>query len=169
MDLAITSEELAFREKNRRFFRTEVPQRVRDKVAEGEHLSNEDLVATQRILNARHWATPNWPAEWGGQPSSPRPSLYMYQDEMQQANVPPPIGFNVTIVSPVIVQFGNDEQKRRFLPRAANADDFWCRGFSEPGSGSDLTSLRTRAEPRRSRSCASPRSSPCSRRLCNPC
>jgi alkylation response protein AidB-like acyl-CoA dehydrogenase len=72
----------------------------------------------------------------------------MYQDEMQQAFVPPPIGFNVTMVGPVIAQFGSEEHKRRFLPRAANADDFWCQGFSEPGSGSDLASLRTRAERR---------------------
>ena len=70
----------------------------------------------------------------------------MYQDEMQQANVPSPIGFNVTMVGPVIAQFGNDEQKQHFLPKTANADIFWCQGFSEPGSGSDLASLRTRAE-----------------------
>ena len=70
----------------------------------------------------------------------------MYQDEMQQAHVPTPIGFNVTMVGPVIAQFGSDEQKQRFLPKTANADIFWCQGFSEPGSGSDLASLRTRAE-----------------------
>ncbi len=147
MDLSFTEEELAFREDARRFFRTEVPERIRAKVAAGEHLSKEDIVTSQRILNARGWATPNWPVEWGGQPWSPV-QVYLYQDELQQAHVPPPIGFNVTMVGPVIAQFGSDEQKRRFLPRAANADDFWCQGFSEPGSGSDLASLRTRAERR---------------------
>ncbi len=145
MDLNFTQEELAFREEARRFFRTEVPETIRAKLRDGEHLSKDDLVTTQRILNGRGWATPNWPVEWGGQPWSPV-QVYMYQDEMQQAHVPPPIGFNVTMVGPVIAQFGNDEQKRRFLPRCANADDFWCQGFSEPGAGSDLASLRTRAE-----------------------
>ena len=145
MDLAFTEQELAFRDEARRFFRTEIPESLRNKVRDGESLTKEEIIASQRTLNARGWATPNWPVEWGGQPWSPV-QVYLYQDEMQQACVPPPIGFNVTMVGPVIAQFGSEEQKRRFLPRAANADDFWCQGFSEPGSGSDLASLRTRAE-----------------------
>ncbi len=145
MDLGFTPDELAFREEARRFFRTEIPQPIRDKVAEGEGLTRDDMITSQRILNARGWATPNWPVQWGGQDWSPV-QVYMYQDEMQQANVPPPIGFNVTMVGPVIAQFGSDAQKQRFLPQTANADIFWCQGFSEPGSGSDLASLRTRAE-----------------------
>jgi pimeloyl-CoA dehydrogenase large subunit len=147
MDLAFTQEELAFRDEARRFFRTEVPERIRARLRDGEHLSKDDMVASQRILNARGWATPNWPVEWGGQAWSPV-QVYLYQDEMQQAYCPSPIAFNASMVGPVIAQFGSDEQKRRFLPRAANADDFWCQGFSEPGSGSDLASLRTRAERR---------------------
>jgi pimeloyl-CoA dehydrogenase large subunit len=145
MDLAFTPEELTFREEARRFFRTEIPQSIRDKVAEGEGLTRDDMITSQRILNARGWATPNWPVQWGGREWSPV-QVYMYQDEMQQANVPPPIGFNVTMVGPVIAQFGNEQQKQHFLPKTANADIFWCQGFSEPGSGSDLASLRTRAE-----------------------
>ena len=145
MDLNFTPEELAFRGEARRFFRTEIPQPIRDKVAEGEGLTRDEMITSQRILNARGWATPNWPVEWGGQPWSPV-QVYLYQDEMQQANCPPPIGFNVTMVGPVIAQFGNEDQKKFFLPKTANADIFWCQGFSEPGSGSDLASLRTRAE-----------------------
>jgi len=145
MDLAFTSEELAFREEARRFFRTEIPQSIRDKVAEGEGLTRDDMITSQRILNARGWATPNWPVAYGGQAWSPV-QVYLYQDEMQQANVPSPIGFNVTMVGPVIAQFGNEQQKQHFLPKTANADIFWCQGFSEPGSGSDLASLRTKAE-----------------------
>ena len=145
MDLSFTAEELAFRDEARRFFRTEIPQSIRDKVAEGEGLTRDDMITSQRILNARGWATVNWPVQWGGQDWSPV-QVYMYQDEMQQANVPTPIGFNVTMVGPVIAQFGSDEQKQQFLPKTANADIFWCQGFSEPGSGSDLASLRTRAE-----------------------
>jgi pimeloyl-CoA dehydrogenase large subunit len=145
MDLAFTAEELAFRDEARRFFHTEIPRSIRDKVAEGQGLTRDDMIASQRILNARGWATPNWPIQWGGQDWSPV-QLYLYQDEMQQANVPPPIAFNVTMVGPVIAQFGSDEQKQRFLPKTANADIFWCQGFSEPSAGSDLASLRTRAE-----------------------
>jgi pimeloyl-CoA dehydrogenase large subunit len=145
MDLSFTAEELAFRDEARRFFRSEIPQSIRDKVAEGEGLTRDDMITSQRILNARGWATVNWPVQWGGQAWSPV-QIYMYQDEMQQANVPTPIGFNVTMVGPVIAQFGSDEQKQQFLPQTANADIFWCQGFSEPGSGSDLASLRTRAE-----------------------
>ena len=103
------------------------------------------MISSQRILNARGWATVNWPVEWGGKDWSPV-QVYLYQDEMQQANVPTPIAFNVTMVGPVIAQFGNQEKKERFLPKTANADIFWCQGFSEPGSGSDLASLRTKAE-----------------------
>lgn len=145
MDLAFTAEELAFRDEARRFFRTEIPQSIRDKVAEGEGLTRDDMIMSQRILNARGWATPNWPVQWGGQAWSPV-QVYLYQDEMQQAHAPSPIGFNVTMVGPVIAQFGSEEQKQHFLPKTANADIFWCQGFSEPGSGSDLASLRTRAE-----------------------
>src|ERR1700758_4490022 len=145
MDLAFTAEELAFRDEARHFFRAEIPQSIRDKVAEGEGLTRDEMITSQRILNARGWATPNWPVEWGGQDWSPV-QVYLYQDEMQQANCPPPIAFNNSMVGPVIAQFGSDETKRRFLPMTANADIFWCQGFSEPGSGSDLASLRTKAE-----------------------
>ena len=84
MDLAFTAEELAFRDEARRFFRGEIPQSIRDKVAEGEGLTRDDMITSQRILNARGWATVNWPVQWGGQDWSPV-QVYMYQDEMQQA------------------------------------------------------------------------------------
>ncbi len=145
MDLNFTPEELAFRAEARQFFRTEIPQSIRDKTAEGEGLTRDDMITSQRILNARGWATVNWPVEWGGKDWSPI-QVYLYQDEMQQADVPAPIPFNVSMVGPVIAQFGNQEIKERFLPATANADIFWCQGFSEPGSGSDLASLRTKAE-----------------------
>jgi pimeloyl-CoA dehydrogenase large subunit len=145
MDLNFTSEELAFRQEARTFFRTAVPESIRAKVAEGEGLTRDDMILSQRTLNQHGWATPNWPVEWGGKAWSPV-QVYLYQDEMQQANVPAPIPFNVSMVGPVIAQFASQEVKQRFLPMTANADIFWCQGFSEPGSGSDLASLRTRAE-----------------------
>jgi pimeloyl-CoA dehydrogenase large subunit len=145
MDLGFTEEEVAFRDEARQFFRTEIPDAIRAKVAEGEGLTRDDMITSQRILNKHGWATVNWPVEWGGKDWSPV-QVYLYQDEMQQANVPTPIAFNVSMVGPVIAQFGNEAQKKRFLAPTANADIFWCQGFSEPGSGSDLASLRTRAE-----------------------
>ena len=145
MDLSFTPEERAFRDEARHFFRTEIPETIRRKIAEGRHTSKDELVATQRIMNARGWAVPNWPREWGGQDWSPI-QLYFYQDEMQQASVPSPLPFNVSMVGPVIAQFGNEVQKREFLPKIANLDVWFCQGFSEPGAGSDLASLRTSAK-----------------------
>ena len=144
MDLNFTPEETAFRERMRAFFATEIPLAIREQVTRGEHVPRDSQVQAQRIMNAHGLAVPHWPAEWGGQGWSPV-QLYIYQDEMQQACVPPPLGFNANMVGPVIAQFGNEAQKKRFLPATANLDIWWCQGFSEPGSGSDLASLRTTA------------------------
>ncbi len=144
MDLSFTPEETAFRERMRAFFTTEIPARIREQVKRGEHVSRESQIESQRIMNAHGLAVPHWPAEWGGQDWSPV-QLYIHQDEMQQACVSPPLGFNVNMVGPVIAQFGAEAQKKRFLPATANLDIWWCQGFSEPGSGSDLASLRTAA------------------------
>jgi pimeloyl-CoA dehydrogenase large subunit len=145
MDLNFTPEEITFRDEARNFFRTAIPDSIRAKVAEGEGLTRDDMINAQRILNKRGWATVNWPVELGGQDWTPI-QVYLYQDEMQQANCPAPIAFNVSMVGPVIAQFGSQALKERFLPATANVDIFWCQGFSEPGSGSDLASLRTKAE-----------------------
>lgn len=145
MDLSFTEDERAFRDEMRRFFRTRIPESIRAKVAEGEGLTKTDLQTSQRIMHDHGLATVNWPVAWGGKDWSPV-QVYLYQDEMQQANAPTPIAFNVSMVGPVIAQFGSEEMKARFLPKTASAEIFWCQGFSEPGSGSDLASLRTRAE-----------------------
>jgi pimeloyl-CoA dehydrogenase large subunit len=147
MDLRFTPEEIRFRDDLRRFFRTEIPEEIRRKVGEGRHLSREDIVTSQRILHAHGLATPNWPVEWGGKDWSPV-QRYIFTEELQRAAVPLPLQFNVFMVGPVIAAFGSEEQKKRFLPATANLDIWWCQGFSEPGAGSDLASLRTRAEKR---------------------
>ena len=144
MDLSFTPEETAFRDEMRTFFTTEIPAHIREQVKRGEHVTKESQIESQRILNAHGLAVPHWPAEWGGRDWSPV-QLYIYQDEMQQACVSPPLGFNTNMVGPVIAQFANDAQKRKFLPATANLDIWWCQGFSEPGAGSDLASLRTAA------------------------
>ncbi len=144
MDLAFTREEIAFRDEMRHFFRNEFPETIRRKASEGRHLSREEMVTAQRFLNARDLAVPHWPKKWGGRDWSPI-QTYFYQDEMQQANVPSPLPFNVSMVGPVIATFGNERQKKELLPKIANLDIWFCQGFSEPGSGSDLASLRTSA------------------------
>jgi pimeloyl-CoA dehydrogenase large subunit len=144
MDLRFTDEENAFRNELRSFFRSAIPAEIRHKVSEGEELSREEMVTAQRILNAKGWATPRWPVEWGGQSWTPI-QHFIFIEEMQLNSVPPPLAFNTDMVGPVIAAFGSEEQKRQFLPRAANLDDWWAQGFSEPGAGSDLASLKTRA------------------------
>ena len=145
MDLRFTPEELAFRDEVRTFMRTALPADIRSKLVEGRRLKKDDLVVWQRILNAKGWAVPHWPAEWGGRNWTPT-QHYIFLEELQQAPAPPPLAFGVTMVGPVIIAFGSDAQKKRFLPRIANLDDWWCQGFSEPGSGSDLASLKTSAK-----------------------
>jgi len=144
MDLRFTPEENAFRDEVRTFLRAALPESIRRKMIEGRRLAKEDLVGWQRILNAKGWAVPHWPVEWGGTNWSPV-RQYIYREELQQAPAPDPLPFGVNMVGPVIIAFGSEAQKRRHLPRIANLDDWWCQGFSEPGAGSDLASLKTAA------------------------
>src|SRR6476646_7066038 len=144
MKLHLTDEESAFREEMRTFFTTEVPQEIRDTIASGRHVGKDGVVQTQRILNQAGLAVPNWPVEWGGKDWTPL-QRHIWHEEMQLACVPPPLAFNANMVGPVIANFGSQEQKERFLPPTANLDIWWCQGFSEPNSGSDLASLRTTA------------------------
>jgi len=145
MDLRFTAEELAFRDEVRAFMRTALPDDIRRKIVEGRHLKKEDIVTWQRILNKKGWAVPSWPVEWGGTGWTPV-QQYIFLEEMQQAPAPQPLPFGVNMVGPVIAAFGNEAQKKKFLPRIANIDDWWCQGFSEPGAGSDLASLKTTAK-----------------------
>src|SRR5277367_4183622 len=144
MDLRNTPEELAFRDEMRTFFREKIPAEIRRKGAEGRHATPEDMILCQRIMNQHGLATPNWPVEWGGKDWTPM-QRYIYTEEILSHDVPAPLPFNVAMVGPVIAFFGTEAQKKHFLPRAANLDDWWCQGFSEPGAGSDLASLKTRA------------------------
>ena len=103
------------------------------------------MVTWQRILNKKGWAVPHWPKEYGGTGWSPV-QQYIFLEELQSAPAPSPLPFGVNMVGPVIYTFGNEEQKKHYLPRIANLDDWWCQGFSEPGAGSDLASLKTTAK-----------------------
>ncbi len=144
MNLALTDEELAFRDEMRTFFTTQIPAEIRERYARGEEVGKEGFIESQRILNANGLATPHWPVEWGGHDWTPV-QKHIWLDELQLASVPEPLAFNTSMVGPVIAAFGSQEQKEKFLPPTANLDIWWCQGFSEPEAGSDLASLKTRA------------------------
>ena len=145
MDLRFTDEEVAFRDEVRTFFNENLPPAIREKLKEGRHTSKDELVEWTRILNKKGWAVSHWPKEYGGTGWTPV-QQYIFLDELQQAPAPSPLPFGVSMVGPVIYTFGSEAQKKRFLPRIANLDDWWCQGFSEPGAGSDLASLKTTAK-----------------------
>jgi len=147
MDLRFTGEEQAFRAEVRAFIAEQLPQATRERMTAGLSPTKEMVVDWQRRLNARGWAVPHWPVAWGGQNWSAI-KRFILSEEMQAAPAPAPLGFNVAMCGPVVAAFGTEAQKQRFLPRMANLDDWWCQGFSEPGAGSDLASLKTRAERR---------------------
>ncbi|MBB5048230.1 pimeloyl-CoA dehydrogenase large subunit [Rhodopseudomonas rhenobacensis] len=147
MDLSFSKEELAFRDEVRAFFKDNVPAALRQKLMEGRHPTKQEMVDWWRVLNKKGWGAPHWPKQYGGTGWSTVQD-YIFNEELQMAPAPAPLAFGVSMVGPVIYTFGNDEQKKRFLPRIANVDDWWCQGFSEPGSGSDLASLKTKAEKR---------------------
>lgn len=144
MDIALSKEDIAFAERMRNFFRTEIPEEIRAKGEAGEHLTKEDFVTSQQILNAHGLAVPHWPTEWGGQDWTPV-QRHLWAEEMALANVPPPLAFNSAMIGPVLATFASQEMKQRFLPPTANLDIWWCQGFSEPNAGSDLASLKTSA------------------------
>jgi alkylation response protein AidB-like acyl-CoA dehydrogenase len=140
MDLRFSPEELAFREEVRGFIRDNLPDDIREKLQLGHKTDKSDIVRWQRILNKKGWAAYSWPKQWGGPGWTPIQRM-MFLEEIQTFPAPEVNPFNVTMLGPVLIQFGSDEQKNRFLPRAANLDDWWCQGFSEP----DLAALKTAA------------------------
>ncbi|HEY1135250.1 MAG TPA: acyl-CoA dehydrogenase family protein [Nocardioides sp.] len=144
MRLQLSEEDEAFRAELRTFFTTEVDEGTRATVRDRGSLTKDQLVGSHRTLHAAGLAVPHWPAAWGGRDWSPL-RRHLWHEEMQRACVPPPIAFNASMIGPVIAAFGSEEQKERFLPPTANVDIFWSQGFSEPGAGSDLASLRTAA------------------------
>jgi len=144
MDLEFTREELAFREEVRAFVREQLPTDIRDNVDNGEPLTKEQAVRWQKILHKQGWIAPNWPLEHGGTGWTPTQN-YIFDDELGLAGAPPVIPFGLKMVGPVLYTFGSEEQKKRFLPSILSSDTWWCQGYSEPGSGSDLASLSTRA------------------------
>jgi alkylation response protein AidB-like acyl-CoA dehydrogenase len=144
MDLNYSADELAFRDEANAWLRDNLPGELRDKVTGYRSLSREDLLRWHKILAAKGWIAPAWPQEWGGTGWNVV-KRYIFEDACGYAGAPPLIPFGLMMCAPVLLKFGTEAQQNRFLPRIYHGEDFWCQGYSEPGSGSDLASLRTRA------------------------
>ncbi len=144
MELGFSPEENAFREEVRSFIREKLPAATRERLERGENATPDMLREWTRILHDKGWAAPKWPAEYGGTGWDPI-RQYIFLEEIQSAPAPETLAFGTSMVGPVIYTFGSEEQKQRFLPRILRLDDWWCQGFSEPGAGSDLAGLKTKA------------------------
>ena len=145
MNIDLTNDEIAFRDEVRQFFADKFPADIRRKRDAGINLSRDDMVRWQKTLNDQGWFAFNWPVEHGGTGWTPV-QQYLFAIEMAAVNAPPIVAFGVKMVGPIIYTYGNDAQKARFLPDILTSDVWWCQGYSEPGSGSDLASLKTRAD-----------------------
>ncbi|NNF67620.1 MAG: pimeloyl-CoA dehydrogenase large subunit, partial [Gammaproteobacteria bacterium] len=146
MNVKLSAAELAFQQEVRHFFENEYPQDILDKTRRGIEMQREDYVRGQKALFNKGWAGINWPVEYGGTGWSAT-QKYVFFNEMARAEAPMIIPFGLGMVGPVIYTFGNEEQKNRFLPNILSSNSWWCQGYSEPGAGSDLASLKTRAVP----------------------
>jgi alkylation response protein AidB-like acyl-CoA dehydrogenase len=144
MNLDYSPSEANFRREVLTFLEANVPSTARGKLLRGEELDKQEIVEWVRVLNRKGWAVPHWPEQWGGAGWSLLEQM-IFRELAQQVPAPEAPSFGVSMVGPVIYTFGSEEQKRRFLPRIANLDDWWCQGFSEAGAGSDLASLGTTA------------------------
>ncbi|MGH6950812.1 MAG: acyl-CoA dehydrogenase family protein [Vitreimonas sp.] len=143
MDLNFSAEEIAFRDEVRAFIEANYPKHLKGKVLR-EDLSKEDFLAWHKILGRKGWSAPAWPKEYGGTGWTAT-QRYIWLEENARGETIPPLPFGVSMVGPVIYTFGTPEQKKRFLPGILAGDVWWAQGYSEPGAGSDLASLKTRA------------------------
>ncbi len=134
----------AFRDEVRAFIRKALPPDVRHKVVSGMEIGKEDYMAWHRALHARGWVAPTWPVEHGGAGWTPT-QRYIFDEEAGLAGAPRLSAFGLGMVGPVLMAFGSEAQKAEHLPKILSGERVWCQGYSEPGSGSDLASLRTRA------------------------
>ncbi|TNE60894.1 MAG: pimeloyl-CoA dehydrogenase large subunit [Alphaproteobacteria bacterium] len=144
MQLDYTAEDEAFRAEVRDFLAARLPADVSARVKSGQMPSKEQILNWQRTLNEKNWAVHTWPPEWGGSGFTPI-QKHIFEEECVAAGAPelPPFGLNM--LGPVLLKFGSPEQKAHYLPRILDGTDWWCQGYSEPGAGSDLASLKTKA------------------------
>ncbi len=145
MDLDFTPEQQAFRAEVRDFIAAAFPADLRAKTSTGKRLAKEDMLRWQRILYEKGWGAAWWPVEFGGT-GWDAVQKHIFDEELAAAGTPVQVPFGLKMVAPVIQRFGTAEQQQRFLPGIISGQDWWCQGYSEPGAGSDLASLKTRAE-----------------------
>ncbi len=144
MDLSYTPKELAFRDEVQAFLRNTVPSALTDKVRQGQHLSKTDQEQWHALLHARGWLANHWPAAHGG-PGWSAVEKFIFENECALAYAPRTVPFGVNMLGPVLIKYGNEVQKRHWLPRILDGSDWWCQGYSEPGAGSDLAAVKTTA------------------------
>jgi alkylation response protein AidB-like acyl-CoA dehydrogenase len=145
MNLDFSPEDVAFREEVRTFIAENYPKDLRAKQDSGEPLNKEDYLAWHKVLAKKGWVAPSWPKEHGGTDWTPT-QKYIWSEEQARADTIAVLPFGVSMLAPVVYTFGTEEQKKRFLPGIYNGEVWWCQGYSEPGAGSDLASLKTKAE-----------------------
>ncbi|RRH91564.1 pimeloyl-CoA dehydrogenase large subunit [Variovorax beijingensis] len=145
MDLSFTPEEQKFREEIRAWVRENLPHEISHKVHNALELTRDDLQGWARILGKKGWLGYGWPKEFGG-PGWTAIQRHLFEEETALAGAPRIVPFGPVMVAPVIMAFGNAEQQKRFLPGIASGEVWWSQGYSEPGSGSDLASVKTKAE-----------------------
>ena len=145
MHTNFTPEEHDFEQEVQAFFKDKYPDDIKQKQDRAIPLLKDDFIRWQKVLYEQGWAAINWPVEYGGTGWS-TVQKYIFANEMAKANAPAIVPFGLGMVGPVIYTYGNEEQKQRFLPDIAASNVWWCQGYSEPGSGSDLASLKTRAD-----------------------
>ncbi|WP_397603208.1 acyl-CoA dehydrogenase family protein [Sphingorhabdus sp.] len=144
MQLEFSPAEIAFQKEVRSFIAENYPENLRSVQDEGHDLSKEDFLSWHRILAKKGWIAPAWPVEYGGTGWTAT-ERFIWSEELAAADCVGTMPFGLSMVGPVIYTFGTPEQKAKFLPGILSGDDWWCQGYSEPGAGSDLASLRTKA------------------------
>ncbi len=144
MDLNYSPEETTFRDEVRAWLDQNLPRGLRDKVLHYKELSKDDLFRWHQILAQKGWVAPDWPVEWGGTGWTVV-QRYIFEEECGYAGTPQLPAFGLRMCAPVLFRFGTEAQKRRYLPKIYSGEEFWCQGYTEPGAGSDLAALKTRA------------------------
>ncbi|AYM97707.1 pimeloyl-CoA dehydrogenase large subunit [Acidovorax sp. 1608163] len=144
MDLNFTPQEEAFRAEVQAFLKAKLPERIATKVKAGQRLSKADQDEWHAILNERGWLANHWPKAYGG-PGWGAVEKFIFDTECALAGGPRIVPFGVSMLGPVLIKFGNEAQKKYWLPRILSGEDWWCQGYSEPGAGSDLASVKTTA------------------------
>ena len=145
MNLNYSDADDAFRSEVRAWLAQNLPRDLQARVQNHRRMQKDDFVRWHKTLAKKGWVAPAWPVEYGGTGWNAT-QRHIFDEECAAAGTPPVMPFGIAMVAPVIMKFGNDEQKKYYLPRIYDCTDWWCQGYSEPGSGSDLASLKTRAE-----------------------